>query len=134
MGSQSGGARASAVICGNRKSGYGRRPCARAAGPPRSNSQYHNAKTITFVSHTVPALMISSVASSPVPLLIFAGAFNGLLLPIGVAVLLWVAWRRADLLGGYDYPGWLVALGAAAWLVTVYLGWESLGRFGAMFE
>ena len=35
-----------------------------------------------------------AAGAAPVPLLIFAGAFNGLILPIGMAVLLWVAWRR----------------------------------------
>jgi Mn2+/Fe2+ NRAMP family transporter len=75
-----------------------------------------------------------AAGAAPVPLLVFAGAFNGLILPIGVAVLLWVAWRRRDLLGGYAYPRYLAALGAVAWLVTVYLGWESIGRLGALFD
>jgi Mn2+/Fe2+ NRAMP family transporter len=75
-----------------------------------------------------------AAGAAPVPLLVFAGAFNGLILPIGVAVLLWVAWRRRDLLGGYAYPRWLAAIGALAWLVTVYLGWESIGRLGALFD
>jgi Mn2+/Fe2+ NRAMP family transporter len=75
-----------------------------------------------------------AAGAAPVPLLVFAGAFNGLILPIGVAVLLWVAWRRRDLLGGYAYPRWLAAIGALAWLVTVYLGWESIGRLGALVD
>jgi Mn2+/Fe2+ NRAMP family transporter len=75
-----------------------------------------------------------AAGAAPVPLLVFAGAFNGLILPIGVAVLLWVAWRRRDLLGGYAYPRYLAALGAVAWLVTVYLGWESIGKLGAVFD
>ena len=74
-----------------------------------------------------------TAGAAPVPLLVFAGAFNGLILPIGVAVLLWVAWRRRDLLGGYAYPRWLAALGVVAWLVTVYLGWESIGKLGTLF-
>ena len=48
-------------------------------------------------------------SSSPGELLVFAGTFNGLILPIGFGVLLWVAWRRRDLLGGYRYPAWLLA-------------------------
>jgi Mn2+/Fe2+ NRAMP family transporter len=74
-----------------------------------------------------------AAGAAPVPLLVFAGAFNGLILPIGVAVLLWVAWRRRDLLGGYAYPRWLAAIGAVAWLVTVYLGWQSIGKLGSLF-
>jgi Mn2+/Fe2+ NRAMP family transporter len=75
-----------------------------------------------------------SAGAAPVPLLIFAGAFNGLILPLGIAVVLWVAWRRRDLLDGYVYPGGLAAVGAAAWLVTLYLGWESIGKLGKLFE
>jgi hypothetical protein len=47
---------------------------------------------------------------------------------------LWVAWRRRDLLDGYAYPGGLTAVGAAAWLVTLYLGFESIGRLAALFD
>lgn len=46
LGSQSGGASDGLSIWGNWKSGKGRSPWARAAGPPRSNSQYQRAKTI----------------------------------------------------------------------------------------
>ena len=60
-------------------------------------------------------------------LLIFAGAFNGLILPIGFTVILLVAWRRRDLLHGYRYPQWLLVIGVLAWLLTLYLGWQSLG-------
>ena len=56
----------------------------------------------------------------------FAGAFNGLLLPLGIGVLLWVAWQRADLLRGHRYPRWLLCLGGAAWLLTVYLAVRSV--------
>ena len=42
-----------------------------------------------------------SPGAAPVPLLIFAGAFNGLILPLGVGALLWVALRRRDLMDGY---------------------------------
>jgi len=82
----------------------------------------------------VSAVIFLSVGAAPVPLLIFAGAFNGLILPVGVAVMLWVALRRADLLHGYRYPRWLAAVGVAGWLVTVYLGWRSLGGLGSLFR
>ena len=75
----------------------------------------------------------AEAGAAPVPLLVFAGAFNGLILPIGIAVLSWVAARRPDLMGGYAYPRHLAALGLVAWLVTIYLGWESLGRLVTLF-
>lgn len=61
------------------------------------------------------------VGQAPQQLLIFAGAFNGLILPIGFGVLLWVAWRRRDLLQGYHYPRWLVVIGTLAWVLTLVL-------------
>jgi hypothetical protein len=42
-------------------------------------------------------------------------------------VVLWVAWRRRDLLGGYRYPAWLLGIGVLAWLLTLYLGYQSIG-------
>jgi Mn2+/Fe2+ NRAMP family transporter len=71
-------------------------------------------------------LIFVFAGAPPTTLLIFAGAFNGLLLPIGIAVLLWVATRRADLLDGYRYPRWLLGIGWAAWLVTLYLAVNSI--------
>ena len=71
-------------------------------------------------------LIFVFAGAPPTTLLIFAGAFNGLLLPIGIAVLLWVATRRADLLGGYRYPRWLLGIGWVAWLVTLYLAVNSI--------
>jgi Mn2+/Fe2+ NRAMP family transporter len=87
---------------------------------------------VAFIALSTVAFLTAGAA--PVSLLVFAGAFNGLILPVGVAALLWVAYRRADLLHGYAYPRALAALGLAAWLVTVYLGWESAGRLGALFD
>jgi Mn2+/Fe2+ NRAMP family transporter len=93
--------------------------------------RHRNGLVIGFIAVSAVAYLIAGAA--PVPLLIFAGAFNGLILPIGVAVMLWVALRRADLLGGYRYPRGLAALGVAGWLLTIYLGWRSLGSLAKLF-
>ncbi len=73
------------------------------------------------------------VDEAPTTLLVLAGALNGLILPVGFGALLWVGWRRRDLLGGYRYPGWLLAIGALAWVLTVYLGVNSLSGIAALF-
>jgi hypothetical protein len=57
---------------------------------------------------------------------VFAGAFNGLILPIGFTMVLWVACRRQDLLGGYEYRVWLLGIGVPARLLTLYMGYASL--------
>ncbi|SDX83361.1 Mn2+ and Fe2+ transporters of the NRAMP family [Modestobacter sp. DSM 44400] len=77
-----------------------------------------------FIAVTTLAFVL--IGAAPTTLLVFAGAFNGLLLPIGIAVLLWVATRRTDLLGGYRYPRWLLAIGWVAWLLTLYLAVNSV--------
>ncbi|CAN5172293.1 hypothetical protein BH24ACT12_BH24ACT12_15430 [soil metagenome] len=81
----------------------------------------------------VTTLIFLSIGTAPTTLLVFAGAFNGLLLPIGIGVLLWVATRRADLLNGYSYPTWLLGIGWAAWLLTLYLAVNSVGPVIELF-
>merc|ERR1712078_394560 len=75
--------------------------------------------TAAFIA--VCAAIYVLLGQAPQAILIFAGAFNGLILPVGFGLLLWVAWRRADLLAGYAYPRGLLVLGGLAWLVTVFL-------------
>jgi Mn2+/Fe2+ NRAMP family transporter len=72
-------------------------------------------------------------ATTPVKLLIFAGAFNGLILPFGLGILLWIAARRRDLMDGYRYPFWLIVIGGLAWVATVYLGYNSLTGLKELF-
>jgi len=92
--------------------------------------EQRNTLVIGFI--VVSTLVFLAAGAAPVPLLIFAGAFNGLILPIGVGVMLWVALRRPDLLGGYRYPRALAMLGVAGWMLTIYLGWRSLGSLGKL--
>ena len=96
------------------------------AGASERHARRRNLLVVAFIGLSATVYLVAGAA--PVPLLIFAGAFNGLILPIGIAILLWVAARRRDLLGGYAYPRSLAALGMVAWLVTIYLGWESIGN------
>jgi Mn2+/Fe2+ NRAMP family transporter len=78
--------------------------------------------------------VFATAGAAPVALLIFAGAFNGLILPVGVGLLLWAALRRPDLLGGYRYPRWLAVVGVLGWLATLYLAWHSLGGLRRLFS
>ncbi|RZU63054.1 NRAMP family divalent metal transporter [Zhihengliuella halotolerans] len=91
-----------------------------------------NRVTIAFILVCLTAFLL--LGQAPQTLLIFAGAFNGLILPVGFGVLLWVAWRRRDLLQGYVYPKWLIVVGAAAWLLTLFLGWNSLASLAALWS
>jgi Mn2+/Fe2+ NRAMP family transporter len=79
---------------------------------------------VGFIAVTTLAYLL--IGTAPTTLLVFAGAFNGLLLPIGIAVILWVATRRTDLLRGYRYPRWLLVVGWTAWLLTLFLAVRSI--------
>lgn len=87
--------------------------------------------TVAFIA--VCAILYLVLDQTPQTLLIFAGAVNGLILPIGFALVLWVAWRRRDLLQGYRYPVWLAVIGTLTWLLTIYLGWRSLEGIAALW-
>lgn len=83
-----------------------------------------NLITVGFIAFCTVAYVL--IGKAPQELLIFAGAFNGLILPVGFAVLLWVAWRRRDLMQGYIYPKALLVIGVVAWLLTLFLGYSSI--------
>ncbi|WP_433870462.1 NRAMP family divalent metal transporter [Saccharopolyspora sp. CA-218241] len=79
------------------------------------------------------AVLFLVLDRAPATLLVLAGAINGLILPIGFGVLMWVAARRRDLLGGYRYPRGLLVAGVLTWLLTLYLGVSSLGGIAALW-
>jgi Mn2+/Fe2+ NRAMP family transporter len=91
-----------------------------------------NLITVGFIAFC--AVVYVLLGQAPQTLLIFAGAFNGLILPVGFAVLLWVALRRRDLMHGYKYPKWLFGIGMLAWLLTLFLGWKSLEGLSALWS
>lgn len=71
---------------------------------------------------------------APATLLVLAGALNGLILPVGMGIMLWVAAARSrDLLHGYRYPRWLLTLGVLAWLLTIYIAVNSLSGIAALW-
>jgi Mn2+/Fe2+ NRAMP family transporter len=90
----------------------------------RTSDRARTLLVVGFIAVTSLAYLL--IGAAPTTLLVFAGAFNGLLLPIGIAVLLYVATRRTDLLHGYRYPRWLLVIGWAAWLLTLYLAVNSI--------
>ncbi|MCG7422140.1 divalent metal cation transporter [Micrococcus sp. ACRRV] len=84
-----------------------------------TTTRTRNLLTVAFI--VVCTVLYLALRQTPQTLLVFAGAFNGMILPIGFAALLWVAWRRRDLLGGYRYPTWLLVIGALSWLLSVFI-------------
>ncbi len=99
------------------------------------SSVSHRTRTILVVAFiAVTTVVYLLVGAAPATLLVFAGAFNGILLPVGIGVLLYVGWRRRDLLNGYRYPLWLLVIGSVAWLLTLYLAVNSVRPAIALFS
>jgi Mn2+/Fe2+ NRAMP family transporter len=84
-----------------------------------------NLATVLFI--VVSLSVYLSLGTPPAALLVFAGGFNGLILPIGLSIFMYVGWRRSDLMGGYHYPRWLLVLGAATCLLSWYMAIMSVG-------
>jgi Mn2+/Fe2+ NRAMP family transporter len=76
--------------------------------------------TVVFIAFSTAIYLL--IGTAPSALLVFAGGFNGLILPIGLTILLYAAWRRRSLLRGYKYPAWLLVLGGLVAALTWYMG------------
>lgn len=63
---------------------------------------------ITFIAVSTAVFVI---VGNPVQVLVLVGAFNGLLLPLSLGVML-VAAHRAEVVGTYRHPVWLTVAGA----------------------
>lgn len=79
--------------------------------------------TIIFIA--LALLLYVLIGATPASLLIFVGGLNGLVLPIGLTIFVYVAACRKDMLGGYNYPMWLTVLGVLTCLLTWYMGYVS---------
>ena len=84
-----------------------------------------NRATVVFIAVSLAVFLLMGTA--PAALLVFAGGFNGLILPLGMTIFMIIGWRRADLLGGVSYPKWLLVLGTAVCVLTWYMGFVSVG-------
>lgn len=96
----------------------------------RTSERTRSLLTIGFIAAS--AIVFVIIEQAPARLLIFAGTFNGLILPIGFTVLLAIAWFRRDLMHGYTYPMYLKIVGLLAWLLTLWLGWQAIQGLGSL--
>ncbi|MFG6303492.1 NRAMP family divalent metal transporter, partial [Corynebacterium hesseae] len=83
-----------------------------------------NFLTVGFI--VVCAILFGILNSAPQKLLIFAGAFNGIILPIAFAMVMWVAFKRQDLTHGVKQPMWLLIAGVLALLLEIFIGVKSI--------
>ncbi|VVO89994.1 hypothetical protein PS838_02258 [Pseudomonas fluorescens] len=99
---------------------------------PNITEQGRNRATTVFIALSL--LIFVVMGTAPAALLLFAGGFNGLILPIGLSIFIYVGWRRSDLMDGYHYPRWLLVLGAVTCLLTWYMAINSVGPIFAFLN
>jgi Mn2+/Fe2+ NRAMP family transporter len=90
-----------------------------------------NMATIVFIAVSLVCYLL--ITTPPAAMLVFVGGLNGLILPIGLSIFLFAAWKREDLMGGYRYPRILLVLGVLTCALTWYMGYKSAGTiFGLL--
>lgn len=89
-----------------------------------------NIATVIFIA--VSLFFYVVITTPPAQMLVFVGGLNGLILPIGLSIFIYAAWARSDLMGGYRYPRWLLALGVLTCALTWYMGYKSIGPIFAL--
>ncbi len=80
-----------------------------------------NEKTIISLFIITSTVFFISIGN-PVRLLVLAGAVNGIILPVALAVML-IAATKSTLLNNYKHPLWMQLVG---WLVVVAMSWMSV--------
>jgi len=70
----------------------------------------------------IASTMIFLIDPRPVNLLVFAGAVNGIILPIALAVIL-IAAAKSSIMKNYKHPVWMQIVG---WVVVIVMGWMSI--------
>lgn len=88
-----------------------------------------NIATVAFIA--VSLVIYLGLGTAPAALLVFAGGFNGLILPIGLTIFIYIGFARADLMGGHRYNRPLLILGALTCALTWYMGVKSVGTIFA---
>ena len=88
-----------------------------------------NIATVLFIAVSLGVYL--GLGTAPAALLVFAGGFNGLILPIGLTIFMYIGFARSDLMGGHRYNRPLLVLGALTCALTWYMGVKSVGTIFA---
>ncbi|WP_291799385.1 NRAMP family divalent metal transporter [Brevibacterium sp.] len=86
--------------------------------------------TVCFIVISLAVYLV--VGTAPATLLVFVGGFNGLILPIGLTIFMYIGWFKPRLLRTDAYPKWLLIIGTAATVLTWYMAVQSVGPIFAM--
>ncbi|WP_078594343.1 NRAMP family divalent metal transporter [Evansella clarkii] len=77
------------------------------------------------IGFIVFSTVVFALIGRPVALLVLAGAFNGLILPLTLGSILLAAHNK-KIIGDYRHPVWLTVFGALVVVLTAYLGVRTL--------
>lgn len=69
----------------------------------------------------------------PVPLLILAGALNGLIPPVSLGIMLILS-KRKRTFRDYSHPNWIFILGLICWVFLIIAGWKTLESISLIFK
>jgi Mn2+/Fe2+ NRAMP family transporter len=83
-----------------------------------------------IIGFILASTAIFVTVGKPVSLLVFAGAVNGLILPVALGSILLGAHRR-DIVGDYRHPVWLTVLGG---IMVCFTAWLGVTSFTKIFE
>ena len=97
---------------------------------PDMTERQRNYATVAFIAVSLVAYIL--ITTPPAAMLVFVGGLNGLVLPIGLSIFMYAAWKRSDLMHGYIYPRWLLLLGALTCILTWYMAYSSVGPIFAL--
>ncbi|MBD8555946.1 divalent metal cation transporter [Rhizobium sp. CFBP 8762] len=92
---------------------------------PNMSDRQRNLSTVGFIAFSLVCYLL--ITTPPAAMLVFVGGLNGLVLPIGLSIFMYAAWKRADLMHGYHYPRWLLILGVLTCVLTWYMAYKSVG-------
>nr|WP_189659600.1 NRAMP family divalent metal transporter [Pseudomonas poae] len=95
----------------------------------RITERVRHLATVAFIVISLAVYLV--LGKPPAALLVFAGGFNGLILPLGLSIFMYVGWRRSDLMDGYHYPRWLLVLGILTCLLSWFMAYKSAGAIFA---
>lgn len=94
-------------------------------------AKYENYVIIGFIAIST---IIMVLLGQPAVLLVLAGMFNGLILPVTLGICL-IASRKKSIMGGnYKHPAWLLILGIIVVIISAYLGIDTfVSKMGTLF-
>ena len=84
--------------------------------------RYNNIVIIGFI---IFSTMVFAFIGKPVVLLIVAGAFNGMIIPIILTAIL-IGSRKKSIVGDYHHPTWMIVFGYVAVIITLLASFISI--------